>query len=55
MVSVPVNQFNIDRYSTSTSARAQSSDDLFDGDPEPVPQTSLIPALPVLPETTPSA
>lgn len=52
MVSVPVNQFNIDRYSTSTSARAQSIDDLFDGDPEPVPEISLIPAFPVLRQRT---
>jgi len=39
MVSVPVNQFNIDRYSTPRSTRVQSIEDLLDADPDLVPET----------------
>ena len=39
MVSVPVNQFNIDRYSTQRSTRVQSIEDLLDADPDLVPET----------------
>ena len=39
MVSVPVNQFNIDRYSTPRSTRVQSIEDLLDADPDLVSET----------------
>ena len=39
MVSVPVNQFNIDRYSTPRSTRVRSIEDLLDADPDLAPET----------------
>ena len=51
MVSVPVNQFNIDRYSTSTVARPCTNEDLLD----PAHETALLPAPGVLHARTPSA
>jgi len=54
MVSVPVNQFNIDRYSTSTIARARAIEDLFDAGQEPLPEMVPLPAPDVLPQRTES-
>jgi len=48
MVSVPVNQFNIDRYSTVSDARPHTVDDLL----EPAAETLELPPQSVLPQRT---
>jgi PRTRC genetic system ThiF family protein len=50
MVSVPVNQFNIDRYTIASAARPRTIEDLL----EPAPEAALLPAPDVLLERTPS-
>ena len=52
MVSVPVNRFNIDRYSTPRSTRVQSIEDLLDAAPDLVPETIWPQAPDVLSQRT---